>query len=85
MLLCVSRIERLYSSVTLYCVFLFKDLIKDLKSELGGHFEDTVVALMNPPAEYDASLLRKAIKVHTVCMNIGCSLHNTTQGMQKIH
>ncbi|KXJ26438.1 annexin A5 [Exaiptasia diaphana] len=39
-----------------------RDLIKDLKSELGGHFEDVVIALMTPPEEYDAGLLRKAIK-----------------------
>jgi len=40
-----------------------QDLLKDLKYELGGHFEDIVIAMMTPPAEYDATSLRKAIKV----------------------
>ena len=41
--------------------------MKDLKYELGGHFEDIVVALMMPAADYDATSLRKAIKVGDGC------------------
>ncbi|KAM8848045.1 annexin A5a [Synchiropus picturatus] len=39
-----------------------KDLVSALKSELGGLFEDLVVALMTPPALFDAMQLQKAIK-----------------------
>ncbi|MBN3296987.1 ANXA5 protein, partial [Amia calva] len=39
-----------------------KDLIGDLKSELGGKFETLVVGLMTPPVLYDVHELRSAIK-----------------------
>lgn len=38
-----------------------KDLIKDLKSELSGDFEDLIMALMEHPARYDAYQLHKAM------------------------
>uniref|UniRef100_A0A671MP10 Annexin n=1 Tax=Sinocyclocheilus anshuiensis TaxID=1608454 RepID=A0A671MP10_9TELE len=39
-----------------------KDLVKDLRSELGGKLEDLIVALMFPSTIYDAHELHKAIK-----------------------
>jgi annexin A7/11 len=37
-------------------------LIADLKKELGGNFEDVIIALMMPTVEYCAKQCHKAIK-----------------------
>ncbi|XP_071779487.1 annexin A5b [Centroberyx gerrardi] len=39
-----------------------KDLVDDLKGELGGKFETLIVGLMTPPIAYDVKSLRDAIK-----------------------
>ena len=39
-----------------------KDLVKDLKSELSGDLWKGIKALLQPPAEYDASEVRAALK-----------------------
>ena len=39
-----------------------QDLVEDLKSELGGHFESVVVGLMMSTVEYCAKQLHKAMK-----------------------
>ena len=39
-----------------------RDLIKDLKSETSGKFEDTILALFQDPISYDCWSLNKAMK-----------------------
>lgn len=39
-----------------------KDLVRDLKSELRGDFEDLVLAMLKTPGQFDASELKEAIK-----------------------
>jgi len=57
-----------------------KDLTKELKSELGGRFEDAVLALMLKPAEFDARQLKDAMggigTKESVLIEIMCSRTN---------
>ena len=50
------KIKEVYEKV------IQRDLIKDLKSELSGNFEDAVLALFIPPIDYDVMQLHKAMK-----------------------
>jgi len=45
----------------LYGQMFGKPLVDELKSELGGHYEDVVLALFKKPIEYDASELHRAL------------------------
>uniref|UniRef100_A0A182Q314 Annexin n=1 Tax=Anopheles farauti TaxID=69004 RepID=A0A182Q314_9DIPT len=45
-----------------YSSELGRDLIEDLKSELGGKFEDVIVGLMMPPEKYLCKQLHKAME-----------------------
>ncbi|XP_030378455.1 annexin B10 isoform X2 [Scaptodrosophila lebanonensis] len=44
-----------------YAAEFDRDLIDDLKSELGGKFEDVIVALMTPPVDYLCKQLHEAM------------------------
>jgi hypothetical protein len=48
--------------MTMFKTMFGKDLIHDLKSELGGKLEDIVLALMMPSADYDAKEIARAIQ-----------------------
>uniref|UniRef100_A0A8D3DMM0 Annexin n=1 Tax=Scophthalmus maximus TaxID=52904 RepID=A0A8D3DMM0_SCOMX len=45
-----------------YKTLFGKDLVSDLKGELGGKFETLIVGLMTAPIAYDVTSLRNAIK-----------------------
>ena len=47
-------------------MLLSQDLEDELKSELGGDFQDIVVALLLPPRVFDARELRAAMKVRNI-------------------
>ncbi|MFH4974033.1 hypothetical protein AB6A40_000742 [Gnathostoma spinigerum] len=65
---------------TPYKTLYGKDLIKELKKELSGDFEDVIIGLMETPTKYDAVNLHKAVKglgtKEKVLIEIICSRTN---------
>ncbi|CAL4095402.1 unnamed protein product [Meganyctiphanes norvegica] len=63
-----------------YTQTLERNLIDDLKSELGGHFEDIMVTLMSPTELYLAQVLHKALqkKQDNVIIEILCTRDKTS-------
>merc|ERR1719341_344461 len=69
-----------------------RDLLKVLKSELGGHFEDVMMALMTPMPLYLAQALHKAIKgkdnntlVEIICTRDKVSIENIKKAYMEAH
>lgn len=56
-----SSTQRLQISLQ-YKTLFGRDLVEDLKSELGGKFENVIVGLMKTPLQYSVSELHNALK-----------------------
>ncbi|XP_065341736.1 annexin B10-like [Cloeon dipterum] len=61
-----------------------RDLIADLKDELGGHFEDVIVALMTCQSEFLANDLHKGIKNKKWCTVVEILCPRNTMEIKKI-
>ena len=62
----VSSCYRL--SESLFLSFFSQNLVEELKSELGGKFEDAIVALMSSPELNDANSFHEAMSVRPLTL-----------------
>jgi annexin A7/11 len=73
-------------------VWFIKDLIDDLKSELGGKCEDVIVGLMDPPEDYMCKQLHKAMEgmgtdeqsiVEIICSRNNREIHDLVKAYER--
>jgi hypothetical protein len=58
-----GNLNYLYSILWQFKQLMGRDLVKDIKSETSGEFENTLSSLLMKPDDYDASELRHALTV----------------------
>jgi DNA-directed RNA polymerase subunit F len=61
-ILCARSHSQRQQLIPVYKQMHGRDLMKDLKSELGGNFENVIIGLMTPLDEYLATEIKNAIK-----------------------
>lgn len=51
-----------------------QSLVDDLEGDTHGHFEDILVALVTPPAQFDMQEIKKAMKVRALHVYLLCDV-----------
>ncbi|XP_060560007.1 annexin A4-like isoform X2 [Ruditapes philippinarum] len=71
-----------------------KDLIQELKSELGGKFEDVIIGLMMTPEEFDAYELKRAMRgigtdedamIEILCSRSNAQIQRINEAYQRMY